>query len=413
MSYLNLAEDISHGIAGPNPNTFQKMASHGMGYLGAGVQKIADIVTGDSIQRRGARAIAKALKVVSPTTRQQPRQGNVDKKMSQPTKKQKFKAKMAAKKAAKQEVRKEMGKRPPRKTRYKFYKKKNVNIGNKRNTRNITAPVAYGTRGFTGNRLKFRSGMRDGCVVMESSMRIGYFQMTTSGDVDLFVGPSPSVVKGAWPLSFCMAVYNDPVISGFAVRFERFNVRRFRFRYVNTVTTAQSGKLYFIYTAEPGTVKASYNVDGDGDNVQAQKMNSKNDLWEVPIYSKAASRWYTSRVSDTRDMCATAGAKNPNTDTMDWSIEPSDLARQIQGALLFAHRSIVTPTADYDLGDLFIDFELELCDIALPPVQQVPSLRSSLRDEIESYFKEKEAKREEGKEIVDSKNQSRSASRTR
>jgi hypothetical protein len=366
-NFIDHAEEISHGIAGKEANIWQRGASHGLGYAAALFEKGLSYLPRINIPRKpGYR---------SPAVVEKPRMGtsHISKEMPKPVrftgrrrvqKALKKTARKAAKGAVKQ-MSKAIYKRPAGPSRPAHLQRKTMNMGRRGALvkKRIQPPTSYGYQLRSGMGVSFFPVRRPGCMGATFHVKIGTFTSNSSGSISLATTSGSSTVVGAaYPIAPFFSTYYPPTISTLCQLFETYQVRQFKYRYVNSVNTSTPGRIGIVYLRDPAAVNDNLGISGNGAQIPLTQLASRSDLTEFSVYAPLRSQIYTP--SDIRKMHMTAGTYLP-TNNIGWANNSAGLRDQIQGALVFSSADI--PPNLTGIGDLFLDFSIILCGMLNAP----------------------------------------------
>lgn len=320
------------------------------------------------------------------------------------------------KKFIKKQVRKDVkklvkGKPPKRGTRYsavsaykpagvKFLRggkrKQTYQIGRSK-TRVFAPPVAFGfTRSLT-NGFSFSAGRRPGCMKIRGTQYLGKIQAWSDSGVNTWAvlnlqdrpvnsTSSPITVFSVMPQN--SYYFANPVFN-MAQMFERYNMKT-RLEFKTNLSTAQQGAIKFAYYDDPvafyaQTGKTGLANAGPGtyyplftDAPTNADMSSMQTIRESSVWKNFVSPWsYSGPRQEMQYVPAPTYtlALNPGTTTA------IDLRQTVEGIWIIGSSGLVggTPNTMTPLGECWIRYELELCDITSHAPTNNPSLREVKR----------------------------------
>lgn len=296
-----------------------------------------------------------------------------------PPKGKKKTIKKQVKKQVKQQVKQAVRQTIPRAPRQKMYRRftrratnarRQMNLGRRSNLIKSSASVPTYDAVITNSgpaMYFFEAG--PGCMGMGGTIRMGTFSSNSSGQISLATSGGATIASTI-PIAPQLVGYSTPTFSTLCSLFERYKIRT-SLRYIPCCPTTTSGRIAVCHLEDPGQV---YSVFGISTNISPAvfgDVTSVVNVVEFPVISRASTKTFGSRSSD--DMKYVAGDFVPSdTTTMNWTAEPTILREQIQGVWMFSYAN-ATPSVT--LGDLFMNFEIILCNMTLAPTL-TPTLRA-------------------------------------
>ncbi len=397
-SYVGAAERASHAFSGKNPTNFENTLSHVVGYATAPLLLASEAYFGDTGKLRHNRRTDSAGPIVRVR-----KPGNWAPKIRKmPGAKKQFKK--FVKKEVKKDVRKmrrkpRMPKRGTRLNAGSVYRPAGRGRGGRgrmtyrvgrSQTRLQAPPVAYGfvksqTNGFT-----FGMGRRPGCLKMRGRQYLGSIQAFTDGSSNtwpvLRVQDKANSATAVPVTQFFVMPQNsyyfaNPVFN-MTQMFERYDMRT-RMEFITTLGTSTPGSIKLAYYDDPAafygqtgklgvasTGAALYNPI-IGDAPTAANMSSMQTLVEGSVWKSFHARWsYVLPRQEMNYVPATSYTAfiNPA------AVEAIDMRQMMGGVWVIGGTGLVAGGASSyaTLGEIWISYELELCDImSNSPLQTV------------------------------------------
>jgi len=357
--YTSVAERASHGLAGKHPTGFQNAASHVVGYAFAPLLAGLDYVVPPAVK---SGQVPRDRRLALNNSFSMPPKGKGKKTNKSKARKAAWQKRAAA-------VRKEtVNVAPKLKVRGKQFK--SVSVSGTRpkelDYKLITPPATRGYAGGTGPQVTFFNPSRKGCIGMHVSYKLGVLKSNGSAS-QVSITTVGTTVNGAIPFAPFLQKYNATSAATMASLFERWDGVA-RLWYQPSCATTTSGRIGIAYVTDPAAVADTYGITGDTGSVTLSTLSNKPNLVEFVPYGDSGGRimlpWTV--VHPTDDMKYTAGAYDP-TESVSWGgTISSSLRDQIKGGWVFASAGI-TAASGQELGDIFIEMRLILCDFSFAP----------------------------------------------
>lgn len=258
----------------------------------------------------------------------------------------------------------------------------------------VPAPVNYGGTRNSGSSLRFAAGSRAGCMRISGNVQVGTLQMYNDGTtsaLSILLGTTTIGTSGGMCSQFMVMPQNSRYFSTpvylFAQLFQRFKMKT-RLEFRTRMATSDRGAIKVVYVEDPAAFYANTGKTCIG-NIMANQAASGDfagypDVFEGSVWLSWKTGW--SHQPPAEDYRYIAGPSynalvNPATNT-DVSLRQS-----ISGSWLVAQTGVTAPTAGTAtyLGELWVEYELELCDLMTFPMTVVDgfSMRKPAKDQLD------------------------------
>jgi len=254
----------------------------------------------------------------------------------------------------------------------------------KSKTRVYRPPVVYGFQRSESNMFSFRRGRKPGCLVMAGKIYLGSIRIVTDGSSNSWPVLAPqdhpiNTVGNGGITVFNVMPQNEKYfgapVNNIAILFERFEMKT-KLEFKTTMTTQIQGALKLAYFDDPvfyyeQTGNEGINTDGTthlpifADAPTAAQLASNNTIREGSIWKNLSSSWsHKTKGDDMKFIPAYTYTNYVNPATT----AAIDIRQSIQGNWVIAGVGMTnningTTNNNYAAGELWLTYELELCDI--------------------------------------------------
>jgi len=389
QKYVDKSEQASHGFLGESTqgennkdhSLIQRVAAHALGYatapLLAGMEQVVA-----NLGSKGKRSVHK--------------EQTVDKQPSMPPK-SKTDGKKRRPRTRKGKVKTRKGGLPrfkPLPTRNR--KPQTVSLsGQGQQESKIEAPVTYGAIGSSGLRMDFNRGPRSGCLKITGSLYLGDLCASTSGTTTFATfapkGVLTELING-WMVCPQNYYYFGAPVTILTQLFERY-LAKTRLSYRPRVSTAVAGNFKILYTSDPMTMWALTGKDHTTEATPALALPNAfttgefagfPHVFEGSVWAAWKTGWSHRFSAD--DMNYTTAttyttAINPGTTAQ------IDVRQAIAGFWCFSGSGLPSQgdTKTASIGELWVDYELDLCDLVTTAYQEAPSSSRSLQSLVSNH----------------------------
>jgi len=245
--------------------------------------------------------------------------------------------------------------------------------------RRVNAPVVSGRVRQAGSYMNFFSGSKPGCIMIEGKVQIAQIVVSNAvgSDSNTYTTSFFNSVSG----DICVYVvapqntfYSPSPIWVFSQLFERFRMKT-RLHYYGSSGTGSTGIVKFAFFEDPSAFYANSGHGGGsgGDSKnwpRPQDFIGLSESMEGPVWTEFSTPWsHTPSAEDMRYIPA-----DTYTTTLDASeatgISAASLRQTTAGMWVTTCSNVNPGTAPSSLliGDLWMEYRLELCDIMTGPV---------------------------------------------
>ena len=376
QKYHSLSERASHGLLGESPDgpytnatPLQRTLAHGLGYATSpmlyGMERVSAHFSGGKRQAETA-------------ARHKPQ----PKAEVMPPKKQMPKRQQGPGKPKKQQQQRKQKQQLYRKPGQKQNNKKATNFGmGKQQLSQVAAPVAMGSVGHSGYGFNFTAGSRPGCLVIRGWNYMGSvvnlrYTGTAQTAVGIYSGGGNIITQ--WLLMPQNQIYFTGSILDMTKMFSRFRVK-VRAQYRPTSPTTTPGMIMLAYYPDAMSIYMTTGKTGR-ENTFGDSLN-KFDIGGAPWQSEGSvflpftTKWtYFQKDQDYAYVAAPSYTLplNPATTTM------YDMRSTNCGVIALTQSGLLpnsTDNSQVQLGELWCQYELELCDMLSTIATVTPSLK--------------------------------------
>jgi len=224
--------------------------------------------------------------------------------------------------------------------------------------RQTRPPVQYGFTGKRGMVMNFRSGRTPGSVIISGSYRLGTMSTDTDGAAE--IKTPEGIIHGQILGQPQNIFYTNPTVASIAWLFQRYRYKS-RCRYVSRAGTGRDGSFAFVWIEDPYSILDTATTTFF-DGVPFLAMSSLSNVYETNIYEKTTTGWSHPNKKDEFKYVSSFTYNG----VQDITDDPGTVRSYTSGAWWVTAVSI--PGDTDNIGDLWIDYELELTDLFSTPV---------------------------------------------
>lgn len=384
----NYAEDTSHAFLGesrdgpyrPENSDFQRTIAHGAGYVFSPLRYAMEKTSDAIVKWTGGRSVSRGTHV-QPTHKSETMPNKQSKRIEKKVEKKlvkRFKKNIPRRGGR--------GRGVPQMIRntvsYRRGKpKSSVRFMRTGSLRSIRPPVAFGTAGKASTGFRFTGGRRPGCMRIYGKMYIGDIYafgdneglncacIAMNGDT---TRSTDNILQGIVYVMPQNSFYTQPVIATMSQMFERYQMYT-RLEYRPTVNTGTNGNVKFAYYNDPKAFIAQTNKNANlstgppnfypvvSDFPSTADISANQTEHQASVYLKFTTAWAT--IPPKEDMKYVA-ASTYNTWLVASAIDEADMRYPVQGAwVVSCNGTGVAGNSFLHLGEIWMDFKLELCDM--------------------------------------------------
>jgi hypothetical protein len=377
--YVEVSERAAHGMLGESPDNpkqqrpslLQNAAAHGVAYATSPLLGLMEAIIPPKRKPAVESSASKQLPAVDMA-------GGKGKRA---------KAKKARKGTKRPPPTPPRGRKGSQRSKQKSEKEKETSLSGKPDVSIEKAPVSVGVTGRNmGMLMHFYGGTRPGCMRIRGACYVGDLCVSTSGTsnfVTYAVKGDTTKLANSWSAMPSSSYYFGPPVSVFSQLFERYRVRT-KIEYRPRVSSATGGCFKILYNEDP---MAMWALTGKSERdygtpaLALPNAYSTADISGFPMVTEGAvwrnfeTGW--SHVQTDQDLNYTTAPSY--TSYIDPSNIPMYDVRQAKsgiwsfGGVGFSSQGD-TKTTSY--GEIWVHYDLSLCDIVTSAYTQAPTLTS-------------------------------------
>lgn len=265
-----------------------------------------------------------------------------------------------------------------------------------------TPPVAYSYNKNTGSSLGFSQPSREGCIKMHGRYRIGFLATDNGTAVfntrNFLTNSDVSNVKVLFPVAPWNFLCVPSTVYQMTSLFQKFKMR-VRLQYVPACPTSQPGVIQVVWIPDPFAYTNQLNASNVIGPFTQQSLDSIGNSTEFSVIRTWMSPWRVvtgvggEMQSMTGELFPDDNLETVLAFTADSTptIDPAVIRSQIGGMFLF--RGGAFGDVSVPLGDIFVHYELEMCDVIAPQITSDSPLEA---------IRKRRERREDAKRLKDS-----------
>jgi len=236
-------------------------------------------------------------------------------------------------------------------------------------------PVTY-SKGYGGNTFTFSGGRASGCMRMTGSCKIGEVYGSSgiggSGTAYVFLTNAAGSISANTNFIYMTpesSLYFTDPMSFFTEPFQKFIIHRGRFRYESASTTLTTGQIVMAYLPDVGYVVQFSSIS---DGTWGHQLITDTDTVGRLSRSVTFPVWQNGSLEMTKPAsgqdlldCRACGDQTIDLTVGDPNGILALLRQSVQGCFILAGLGIPSAENDDLLGSVFLDYDIELCDLAV------------------------------------------------
>lgn len=214
----------------------------------------------------------------------------------------------------------------------------------------------------SGTRHYFGAGQKKGCMLMGGRQFAGWLGSDPGASFEIRL-PNFQASRGQYyPMAQSNFYMSDPLVR-MVQMFNKYRWLRYRFHYCTQSGTQTQLTVKYAYAPDCQYMERAGMADSV-DYPSAASMFQLSTMREFPVYSNHVTPWITPQNMYGDPYVYVAGSYNDDfviQIPFNFGEDPADNRQQCQGVLMWSVEG--TQVANQVYGELFIEYEIELCEL--------------------------------------------------